>query len=263
MANAIPPKRSNKCIIYTLVLFLLVFFTYAYYIHSRYPQVNMALWRDMVTNAKKDMALKLTEGFVYSEGLAVYRREVSDSGIGDQIFGTFLFLHGASFSSKTWLDLGTLHYMASLGYRAVAVDLPGYGNTSPHTIDDNVSFMIGLFHALHIKKAMVVSPSMSGEYSIPLLRYNPELFDGFVAVSPVNTESLSPDEYKSIQVTTMILYGKNDKGIIGKTALKNLKDLPNHEIHKLSDARHACYMNNPKDFHHQLVFFAKRMYGIG
>ena len=59
----------------------------------------------------------------------------------------------------------------------------------------------------------------------------------------------------------MILYGVNDKGI-GTTALKHLKNLPNNEIHKLSDAGHACYMNNPKDFHHQLVFFAKRIYDI-
>ena len=47
---------------------------------------------------------------------------------------------------------------------------------------------------------MIVSPSMSGKYSIPLLRSNPEVFDGFIAVSPVNTASLSATEYKAIQV---------------------------------------------------------------
>ena len=59
----------------------------------------------------------------------------------------------------------------------------------------------------------------------------------------------------------MIIYGENDKGI-GPTALKNLRNLPNNEIHKISGAGHACYMNNPKDFHHQLVFFGKRIYEI-
>jgi len=38
---------------------------------------------------------------------------------------SFLFLHGAAFKAEDWLDLGTLHLMAALGYKAVAADLPG------------------------------------------------------------------------------------------------------------------------------------------
>ena len=36
-----------------------------------------------------------------------------------------LLLHGQAFSSQNWLELGTLGYLAAMGHRAVAIDIPG------------------------------------------------------------------------------------------------------------------------------------------
>ena len=36
-----------------------------------------------------------------------------------------LFLHGMAFSSATWEEIKTLQLVAALGFRGVAVDLPG------------------------------------------------------------------------------------------------------------------------------------------
>jgi len=36
-----------------------------------------------------------------------------------------VLLHGASSSSEVWIKLRTMHLIAAMGYRAIAVDLPG------------------------------------------------------------------------------------------------------------------------------------------
>ncbi|XP_076337444.1 protein ABHD14A-like isoform X2 [Tachypleus tridentatus] len=38
---------------------------------------------------------------------------------------SILLLHGAVFSSKTWLDLGTIQVLAAMGYQTVAMDVRG------------------------------------------------------------------------------------------------------------------------------------------
>lgn len=43
--------------------------------------------------------------------------------------GTVLLLHGAKFSSQTWVDLGTMAQLARSGYQVVAIDLPGFGRS--------------------------------------------------------------------------------------------------------------------------------------
>lgn len=56
------------------------------------------------------------------QSMNVFYREALPEGAPKH---TVLLLHGASFSSETWLKLGTLQLLAIMGHRAVAVDIPG------------------------------------------------------------------------------------------------------------------------------------------
>ena len=43
---------------------------------------------------------------------------------------TVLLLHGAAFSSQTWVsEVPTMTTLAAAGYNVIAIDLPGYGKT--------------------------------------------------------------------------------------------------------------------------------------
>ena len=52
---------------------------------------------------------------------------ISDPAFGVAETGKTLFLlHGAAFTSKTWVnEIGTMQTMASVGHKVIAVDLPG------------------------------------------------------------------------------------------------------------------------------------------
>jgi len=53
--------------------------------------------------------------------------------------------------------------MAQKGYRAVAIDLPGFGESAAS--DDAARFLIKLMAELKLVKPIIVSPSMSGQFT--------------------------------------------------------------------------------------------------
>jgi len=95
-----------------------------------------------------------------------------------------LLLHGARFHSGTWQELGTLARLAKAGIHAVALDLPGYGQSPappPGASLDLAEFIA----AQKLDRPVVLSPSMSGHFSLPLVTAHPDQVSAFVAVAPV------------------------------------------------------------------------------
>ncbi|XP_067907438.1 protein ABHD14A isoform X2 [Heterodontus francisci] len=116
-----------------------------------------------------------------------------------------LLLHGQAFNSKTWEGLGTLNLLAQQGYRAVAVDLPGFGNT-PHMetgkVDkDRADFLLAFLNSVGLQTPVLVSPSMSGRFSIPFLMFQNQRLKGFIPIAPVGTSQYSAEQYQKIQDT--------------------------------------------------------------
>ena len=134
---------------------------------------------------------------------------MAEAGDASTPTGQVLFLlHGAAFSSKTWqFEIGTIQTMASIGHRVIAVDLPGYGQSDRFN-GDRGEFLEKLIETLTPDtKPVLVSPSMSGTFSLPLLDRNQDLICGYIPVAPVATTSYRKSFYEAIRVPTMIVYG--------------------------------------------------------
>ena len=166
-----------------------------------------------------------------------------------------LFLHGASFSAQTWQDLGTLALLAQNGYWAVAVDLPSFGQ-SGRVSGQPQDFLLELMERLSLTQPVLVSPSMSGGYSLPLVAQQPEKLKGFVAVAPVGIPSFER-QLKGIELPTLAIWGSNDQIVPVTQAERLCHLLPNAQKVILENAGHACYMRATDDFHQHLIQFVE------
>ncbi|XP_054694541.1 protein ABHD14A-like [Grus americana] len=207
----------------------------------------------------------MRSGMVAGEA-PVFYREVST---GPQASGSaspgrpdVLFLHGQAFTSKTWEALGTLALLAGEGYHAVAIDLPGYGD-SPlaemvATAQGRAAFLDHVLQELGMRRPVLVSPSMSGRFALPFLLARGDQLAGFVPVAPVGTKDYTAEQYQQVQTPTLIMYGDRDTSL-GPQALQSLRHLPGHRVAVVPGAGHACYLDKPEDFHRALLGFLRQL----
>jgi pimeloyl-ACP methyl ester carboxylesterase len=164
-----------------------------------------------------------------------------------------LLLHGARFSSQTWRELGTLEALASRGYRAVAVDLPGYGRSTASELEPE-AFLDALLEALGPQRPVVVCPSMSGAFALPLAAHHPERLAGLVAVAPVGIEQ-NLEALRGSSLHALLVWGENDQVVPLAAADRLAAALTDVRKVVLPGAGHACYLDAPERFHVELLDF--------
>ncbi len=194
---------------------------------------------------------------IKSNYLLINQKSIHYLEMGQSNPVSLLFLHGASFNAKTWEDLGTLALMAEKGYRAVAIDLPGFGESAAIDDADKARFLIKLMAELKLVKPIIVSPSMSGRFSLPLLINHPDKLRGFVPIAPVGIPNFEA-QLRGITVPTLAFWGDNDKLVPVAWADRLCKAMPNAEKRILKQAGHACYMRKKSEFHEHLLKFVAR-----
>lgn len=185
---------------------------------------------------------------------------------------TVLFLHGQAYTSRIWAERKILDAVANAGDRAVAVDLPGYGDTPPRPEDEangagsvisDGTWLQGLIRAVgdpaHV---VVVSPSMSGAYSLTYLRQLPdEPLAGFVPVAPVGIDDFTrPDD--AAPIPTESIWGSKDP-TYSSTRAQHLVDQMRAGDQARTDviegAGHAAYDDHPDEFTALLLAFLRRL----
>ncbi|PPT11365.1 abhydrolase domain containing 14A-like [Geitlerinema sp. FC II] len=198
------------------------------------------------------MPVKISDRFVRIFNCNIYIQEA-----GEQNNPVLLFLHGASFSSQTWRELGSLVFFAERGYRTIAIDLPGYGR-SQRLFGHRDDFLEQFLETANISHPVIVSPSMSGNYSLPFLVERPDRLRGYVPVAPVGISQFRK-RLEGIEVPTLAIWGEGDRIVSVSQAEIFVDRMTNVRKVILKNAGHACYMKATDAFHRELLQFLETL----
>ena len=172
---------------------------------------------------------------------------------GDDKGRPVVLLHGASFNAETWKTIGTMMALSEAGYLAYAVDLPGFGKSSA-SHGSPQTWLPVLLDLLKVERPLVVSPSMSGRFALPLVIEDPQRVSGFVAVAPVGIPSYK-DQLHRITAPVLAIWGENDRTIPLEQADLLVKAVKQGRKAIIPGGSHAPYMSGPAAFHEALLGF--------
>lgn len=223
---------------------------------------NVNLTAEIIPVSVSDAAKKVdvTTHKINIMGADTFYR-IAEPPVGVESSGeVVVLLHGAAFKSQTWLDLGTIHNLSAMGHRVFAIDLPGYGESRNSRISGSKEdYLAKLIGGLGVTSPILLSPSMSGGFSIPFLVKFPESLAAYVPVAPVGTSSVTVDVASKLTVPTLIIYGEKDHGL-GHRSRDDLLNIPTSQAVVLPNAGHPAYLDQPELFHKLLYNFIKQVH---
>lgn len=102
--------------------------------------------------------------------------------------------------------------------------------------------------------SVIVSPSMSGSFSVPLLLRKPSLFAGYVPVAPPAVKMYLAEDFEAVVgVPALIIYGEMDH--MGERVSTRLSSIPGSKVVMIEGATHPAYLDEPEKFHSLFMGF--------
>lgn len=168
-----------------------------------------------------------------------------------------VLLHGYSFNADTWNEISLIDTLSEK-FNVYALDMP-YGPKSRsdklmvEDRDEYADFLKEFLHTLKIEKSILLGASISGEVVLRYLSKNYDAMAGIV-IGSVGVKTLS-ERLDKINVPLLIVWGENDKIAPLSDAHLLASIVKGSILHVITNAGHACYLDNPEEFKNVVMNF--------
>ncbi|MDP8024034.1 MAG: alpha/beta fold hydrolase [Nitrososphaeria archaeon] len=165
-----------------------------------------------------------------------------------------IMLHGASFTADVWAKTGTIEAVSSAGWKALALDMPGFGKSEKGNFSSISSFLSAFVDQLKLEKFVMMGASLGGKEALEYSTAHSEKILGLILVGAVGVWLYEERLPKLKDKPTLLIWGSED-AISPKenyeTLLKYLKKAKLEIIGKI----HPCYLEEPEKFNSAVVSF--------
>jgi abhydrolase domain-containing protein 14 len=179
---------------------------------------------------------------------------------GPDVGPLVLLLHGKMFKAATWQETGTLTKLADAGYRAVALDLPGFGKSPAGDIEP-VEVIKAVISQAAPNGAILLGPSMGGRIALEFTLANQDLVNGLILVGAVGVQE-NKERLKDISLPCLAVWGEEDSIsplVNGHLLQQGIKDA---ELTVIQGAQHPCYLDQPDEWHRILLRFLTEKFPV-
>jgi len=167
-----------------------------------------------------------------------------------------LLMHGYSFNSKVWEDIGLVNALNGI-CNVFALDVPGFPrsiNTFSISDEEFEELLHEIISRVIKSKVVLLGSSASGYLAMKFAeKYEADL----KALILVGAVRLSEEAFRNISVKILGIWGSNDKTSDPKAGAAILRSSRNAEIKVIEGAGHACYLDKPKEFNNIIMKFLK------
>ncbi|MCL5732900.1 MAG: alpha/beta hydrolase [Candidatus Thermoplasmatota archaeon] len=166
-----------------------------------------------------------------------------------------ILLHGWSFTSRNWKDVGAFQHLGDLGFNVYAPDYPGFGNSDPQDrytikrgdISRGTEFVRDYMGHIGLKNAYLLGASMGGGMAVMAALDIPDMVDGIIAVAPAWVED-QKDRMAGITKPVLFIWGSNDNVVMPSLGQQYSSIIKGSRLEIVQDAPHPVYIDQPIRF---------------